>query len=580
MGVQLSVAEKMRASSGPWQELARLFVDDFSVIYSLMKDRARAKDFQLTLSCFSQIVEVMHPTASNGIPVLKTNYAALPKLLSNKGAVDDGIKSHLASVWNTFKRLVEKDPDTFNNADKYLQGVQTFAPIEMVAVTVLISMYSDTRTHQLLLGDIRALRNALREHFADIRMNIHTWKFIWDFVENLEAIRGVVDEGTSRNLPRQPLRHAPATASALSGQIARSPTKAKPASILPPRKPTAIKREEGAPTPPSDVRSSKRQRIDPSPEHGQSSVINHPDGTVTSNHFSNDNFAYRSPYSDEYPPPRPFLPSTLALEMPQPVVRQPPTPPPPLQYSGAAATLETTTFPWRSRSSGVNAERPAPPLTPAQVRQTRVSELNNYRAASAPMGAPASSMSLSSTPIVAPPNASTLRIQPRSNDNPTLRTGIGAFRPSQTDELWEDVMESVSPTISQQGTPTAMGPQRSSSLPSRASTTPYDQSRSIHRPQRSVPRPTPAQLDGAIDLTSDSELEQERQDLLSTFKGRSAASEQLGGSAAAISVPALTLPKAPTRRVPVTVQEKETEDLPTGLNPYAKFKKKQDSMRF
>jgi hypothetical protein len=53
MGVQLTLAEKMRASTGPWQELARLFVDDFPIVYSLMKDRARAKDFQLTLSCFS-----------------------------------------------------------------------------------------------------------------------------------------------------------------------------------------------------------------------------------------------------------------------------------------------------------------------------------------------------------------------------------------------------------------------------------------------------------------------------------------------------------------------------------------------
>jgi hypothetical protein len=65
LGVKLTAAEKMRASSGPWQELARLFVEDFPTIYLLMKDRARAKDFQLTSSCFSQIVEVQHPTASD-----------------------------------------------------------------------------------------------------------------------------------------------------------------------------------------------------------------------------------------------------------------------------------------------------------------------------------------------------------------------------------------------------------------------------------------------------------------------------------------------------------------------------------
>jgi hypothetical protein len=55
MGVQLSLAEKMRASTGPWQELARLYIDDVPAGYSLMKDRVRAKNSQLTLSCFSQV---------------------------------------------------------------------------------------------------------------------------------------------------------------------------------------------------------------------------------------------------------------------------------------------------------------------------------------------------------------------------------------------------------------------------------------------------------------------------------------------------------------------------------------------
>jgi hypothetical protein len=36
MSVQLTPAEKMRAQTGPWQELAKLSVDDFPVIYSLM----------------------------------------------------------------------------------------------------------------------------------------------------------------------------------------------------------------------------------------------------------------------------------------------------------------------------------------------------------------------------------------------------------------------------------------------------------------------------------------------------------------------------------------------------------------
>jgi hypothetical protein len=198
MGVQLTAAEKMRASTGPWQELARMFVDDFPVIFSLLKDRSRAKDFQIALSCFSQILEVQNFTPANGTPVLRTNYQSLPKFLKNKDAVDDGIKSHLASVFTIFRDLVEQDLNTFTNSNNRLKGVQTFAPIELIAVTCLISQHSDTRNNKLLLGDILTLRENLREHFVDLRTNVSTWKHIWEYIDKLESIRGAVD-GTNVN---------------------------------------------------------------------------------------------------------------------------------------------------------------------------------------------------------------------------------------------------------------------------------------------------------------------------------------------------------------------------------------------
>lgn len=211
MGMQLSAAEKMRASSGPWQELAKLFVDDFPSVYALMKDRARAKDFQLTLSCFSQIVEVMDPT--NGLPALRTNFAALPKFISNKHLIDDGIKAHLAGIWNTLKELIELDPDTFTNANKYLTGVQTFAPVEMVGVTVLLSMYSESRSSTLLLGDVQALRTELRKQFIDLRLNVPTWKFMWEFCDGL---RGAVNGST---IDRRPMSSATGPTPSLASAV-------------------------------------------------------------------------------------------------------------------------------------------------------------------------------------------------------------------------------------------------------------------------------------------------------------------------------------------------------------------------
>lgn len=283
MGMQLNLAEKMRASTGPWQELARLFVEDFPPVYSLMKDRSRSKDFQLTLSCFSQIVECMHPTAANGVPILKTNYTHLPKLLSNKGAVNDGLKSHLASVWNTLKDLIEADPDTFTNGNKYLRGVQTFAPVEMVAVTVLISMHSETRNNRLLLGDIQAMRTAVRKNFVDLRLNAPVWKWFWDYIEELEAIRGAVDGSTVNRKTKQrtakPTKTstdgttvgstaAAITAAAATAKRGRATARTKrPAVTIADETPVVMKQESTTVTPPG-TRSPKRRRTHDSPPNG------------------------------------------------------------------------------------------------------------------------------------------------------------------------------------------------------------------------------------------------------------------------------------------------------------------------
>jgi hypothetical protein len=263
MGVQLTAAEKMRASTGPWQELAKCYVDDFPIIYSLLKDRARAKDFQITLSCFSQIVEVQHPTAANGIPSLKTTHNNLPRLLENKNALDDGLKSHLASVWVTFQDLIELHPDTFTNADKRLRGVQTFAPIEMVAVTVLISMYSESHNNRLLIRDIQALRDALRENFSDLRLNTSTWKFVWNFIDDLEQVGGAVDGSTVDHSRTHTVEGGPVLVRAASPPVKRGrPTaRTKPVTVLPGSNNRGV--ELAAATLHTDSRPQKRPRVEP-----------------------------------------------------------------------------------------------------------------------------------------------------------------------------------------------------------------------------------------------------------------------------------------------------------------------------
>ena len=213
MGVQLTLAEKMRASSGPWQEFAKLFEEDFKSLLDILKDKTRgAAGFRIILSCFSQILEVQHPTNSNGIPKLATTHTSLPKLLANHNALDDATKSHFLSVFNTFDALVKKDPGVFIPGQRSIKGPKTFSPVEFLAVASLISMYGDTRNHDLLLGDIWEMRLFIRKHHDELQINRYLWTTIWQFIEQLEAFRGTVDGIT---VPKRP---------ALSSSSAQKPS--------------------------------------------------------------------------------------------------------------------------------------------------------------------------------------------------------------------------------------------------------------------------------------------------------------------------------------------------------------------
>lgn len=555
MGVQLSLAEKMRASSGPWQELARLYVDDIPVIYSLMKDRARAKDFQLTLSCFSQVLEVMHPAAPDGIPILRTNHSHLPKLLSNKGAVDDGLKSHLASVWNTLKDLIDQDPDTFTNENKYLRGVQTFAPVEMVAVTVLISKYSSTRNKRLLLGDIQAMREAIREKFADLRLNAPLWRFIWDFLENLEAIRGAVD-GTTTRKTRGPSTSAISTVIQSSSAPARNskendkakggavvPARSNVPKVLPPQEPFTFKREEGASnTPWSDARKRKRQRTD----EGQASTS-----------------VVEALPSQPQLPPIPFWSSTPSTTR---------SPSGSATVAGASPEPEAGPSTWATIAE-VNAySQLSSPTVSRMLKASKnplpvsASDLNSYRAPPAPKvstGPPMQSCQSSAAPTVSPhfpsakPSAISITKDSRpymTNQNkPGYNTTSGTMNAEHLQRQWGEVGNDT-PKHGPSFTPSA--------------------SRRLQKPRRTPPRPSPPQLDGVIDLTDDTDQEQERQSLLSSFGAKALADKDRRANKSTITITDST----PSPLMNGTGQTRPAPVI--GNNSYVKFRLGADTSHF
>jgi hypothetical protein len=520
MGMQLNLAEKMRASTGPWQELARLFVEDFDSVCSLMKDRARSKDFQLVLACFSQIVECMHPTAANGAPILKTSYTHIPKLLNNKGAVDDLLKSHLASVWTTFQDLIQTDPDTFTNDNKYLRGVQTFAPVEMVAVTVLISVYSETRNNRLLLGDIQAMRTAIRENFVDLRLNAPVWRWCWEYIDNLEAMRGAIDGSTVNMRTKQrtekdgaiPVQGGAAgstaasiTAAAAASTRGRKTARTKrPAPAVSTEASAAMKQEPTA----SGSPSAKRQRTG-DPSSGGLTVEGGQAQTLLSN-----SIPLRLPR--DHVGPETTHTSTQSLSPAAREARQPTSATP----SAASPSVRDVPSPTGTEHRQIH------PRHPSEARQQRISTLNSYQSAHRPdRHRVADGASLSSGPPTG--TGPRVLIAPMISRPSTSRPDPSLFQ-------LDGVQDSAIPAT-----------QVASPLPS------------ARKAEMSTTRHNRQQMYDFIDLTDEpltDDPEQERQDLLSSFKSR---------------------PKPPEPQRPHIKTElgRTSQELPTrGHNPYAVFR--------
>lgn len=529
MGMQLTPAEKMRASTGPWQELAKLYVDDFPMIVSLLKDQTRAKDFQIILACFSQIIECQHPSATNGIPGLKTNYSTLPNFLKNRAALDEDTKSHFANVFKIFNRLIELEPDVFTNVERKLKGVQTFAPIELVSIAVLISMYSDSRNNRLLLGDIQYLRNHLRETPADLRMNTTLWKFIWDYIDNLEQFRGAVEGPT---IERSAIRSnaAPATTPVIE-HLAPAPSlpevkrgrqtaRTKPQKALPAASAGINERVESS----AYTRPHKRVRVDASLALAQ---VVKPESTASS---PSPSFPTASSTTGSLPGPGTVSPMMADASLPttrfgmnqyaqmssisSSTNKMANKPKPPKSARTNVTTTEFLETLQQARASPtVNHSKDI--ATPSQAHQNQISGLDSYRyrapvarmSTFAPQEAPGRSAHLSQAPVV--PMMVRYQTSPLLLEHDYLQPHLASPEPF--------------PIIRTRKTP------RDHQIP-RAQ--PKPKPRATPSPPKTVGRThSVSQYDGTIDLTSDAE--QERQDLLSSFRSRATKDQaRLPGSSA------------------------------------------------
>ncbi len=109
----------------------------------------------------------------------------------NAKACNEATKSHLSRVFATFQDLVVSSPATFRNNN--YKVARKFSPVELIATAVLISKYFDSRNNELLLGDIRHMRESIRQALPDLRLDKTTWKTVSQYVYELESYRGATD---------------------------------------------------------------------------------------------------------------------------------------------------------------------------------------------------------------------------------------------------------------------------------------------------------------------------------------------------------------------------------------------------
>ncbi|TGZ82450.1 hypothetical protein EX30DRAFT_305140, partial [Ascodesmis nigricans] len=189
LGMPLTPAEKLKASSGHWQTFAIQIETKFPDLLNIF-DNKRGRGFQLVLQLLKQICfadETLPGSSqsySTSVSTLKT-FCAKPKDILNR------IKGEAGRVFRKYDEIHRKFPQTFAAKSNWKHSTK-FSPVEFVGIGVLIHRYPN-RNARLLSGDIMHLRQYLRDQRQDLRANTVTWRCIMSFINNIERYRGSMD---------------------------------------------------------------------------------------------------------------------------------------------------------------------------------------------------------------------------------------------------------------------------------------------------------------------------------------------------------------------------------------------------
>ncbi|KAL7273731.1 hypothetical protein RUND412_003391 [Rhizina undulata] len=181
LGMPLTPAEKLKASSGSWQSFAAEIERTYTDLIEIVENR-RARAFQLILQIFRQLMN-----ADEENPKYNASANTIKAFCDRPQLLDESFMITARRVFHTYNEIAKKYPDVFK--DHNYKHATKYSPIEFVGVAILIHQHPD-RNAALLSNDILHLRAYLREERQDLRSNSVTFSTIMDFINNLEVHRG------------------------------------------------------------------------------------------------------------------------------------------------------------------------------------------------------------------------------------------------------------------------------------------------------------------------------------------------------------------------------------------------------
>ncbi|RPD52550.1 hypothetical protein L226DRAFT_541090 [Lentinus tigrinus ALCF2SS1-7] len=233
LGMALTPAEKLQAITGPQADFVRELLDNYVVdklAADISWDVSRANDFRVLATAVYSISRWPHLTSMPTLNVIES-------WLQEPDDLDD---EFCQDIHDTFRIFCALAKDVKLNKVFWLPGVKKVAPMEVLAIAVLIHANKKKMSMAQLSEAIGLMRKDIRKTEKDIRQNSRMFKLVLTFLKELRPSMLTAESGTpaarqQRTGKRKRTTKSPSSSSDEDAPPAKKSTpKSKPKSTAPP----------------------------------------------------------------------------------------------------------------------------------------------------------------------------------------------------------------------------------------------------------------------------------------------------------------------------------------------------------